>query len=160
MKNTSFVFEINGIFRSKAQVPDWMARDFPVGKQIQLIREALGMTQAQLAKRCGIRQNMVARIESNLAIDLRLSTVQKLAKGLDCRLISRFIPDEEIEKVLDRKSLEAARKLVGLSRSTAGLEKQMPEDRYVEQEVRAMQYKIREKRPSSLWRLPDDKTGT
>jgi len=152
MKNTTFVFEINELFRSKPQVPDWMAKDMPVGKQVQLIREALGMTQAQLAKRCGIRQNMIARIESDLAIDLRLSTVQKLAKGLDCRLISRLVPEEEIGKVLDQKSLEAARKLVGLSKSSAGLEKQMPEDRYIEEQVREMQFKIREKRPSSLWR--------
>ncbi|MFA5160346.1 MAG: helix-turn-helix transcriptional regulator, partial [Candidatus Omnitrophota bacterium] len=77
MKNTTFVSEINEMFRSKIQVPDWMANNLPIGKQVQLIREALGMTQVQLAKRCGIRQSMVARIESNLTIDLRLSTVQK-----------------------------------------------------------------------------------
>jgi len=159
MKSTTFVFEINELFRSKDQVPDWMGNDLPVGKQVRLLREALGMTQAQLAKRCGIRQNMVARIESDLTIDLRSSTIQKLATGLGCRLISRFVPEEEIGKTLDRKSLEAARKLVGLSRSTAGLEKQMPEDRYMEEQVREMQFKIREKRPSSLWRLPEGEAG-
>jgi len=152
MKNTTFVFEINEMFRSKVQVPDWMANNLPIGKQVQLIREALGMTQVQLAKRCGIRQSMVARIESDLMIDLRLSTVQKLAQALGCRLLCRLVPEEEIGKVLDQKSLEAARKLVGLSRSTAGLEKQMPEDRYIEEQVREMQLKIRENRPSSLWR--------
>ena len=152
MKNTTFVFEVNEMFRSQAQVPEWMAKDLPIGRQVQLLREALGMTQVQLAKRCGIRQNMVARIESDLMIDFRLSTVQKLAKGLGCRLINRFVPEEGIEKVLDQKSLEAARKLVGLSKATAGLENQMPADRYIEQQVREMQLKIREKRPSSLWR--------
>lgn len=152
MKNNSFVFEVNEMFRCKAQVPEWMANDLPIGKQVQFIREALGMTQAQLAKRCGIRQSMIARIETDLTIDLRLSTVQKIAKGLDCWLINRFVPEEEIEKTLDQKSLETARKLVGLSRATAGLEKQMPEDRYIEQQVREMQLRIREKRPSSLWR--------
>ena len=145
------------MFRSQAKVPEWMAKDLPVGKQVQLIREALGMTQVQLAKRCGIRQNMIARIERDLSIDLRISTVQKLAKGLNCRIINRFIPEEEIETVLDKKSLEAARKLVGLSRSTAGLEKQMPEDRYIELQVREMQNKIREKRPSSFWQDPESK---
>ncbi|MBI4710961.1 MAG: helix-turn-helix domain-containing protein [Candidatus Omnitrophica bacterium] len=151
MKNNTFLFEVNEMFRSKAEVPDWMAKGLPAGRQVQLIREALGMTQTQLAKRCGIRQNMVARIEGDLTIDLRLSTVQKLAKGLGCRLLCRLVPEEEIEKVLDQKSLEAARKLVGLSKSTAGLEKQMPEDRYIELQVRDMQNRIREKRTSSLW---------
>jgi transcriptional regulator with XRE-family HTH domain len=150
MKNASFVFEINEMFRSQAQVPDWMAKDLSVGKQVQLIREALGMTQAQLAKRCRIQQNMVAKIESD-TIDLRLSTARKLAKGLGCNLTARLVPQEEIEKVLDQKSLETARKLVGLSKSTAGLEKQMPEDRYIELQVKEMQQKIREKRTSSLW---------
>ncbi len=151
MKSGTFVFEISEIFRSKAQAPEWLARELPLGRQVQLIRDALGMTQVQLAKRCGIRRDVLARIESDHSIDLRLSTVRKLAKGLGCGLIARFLPEEEIEKVLDRQSLEAARKLVGLSRSTAGLEKQMPEDRYIEQEVKAMQYRIREKRSSSIW---------
>ena len=144
------------VVRQKAKGPI----DPTVGENVRKLRIEKGMTQAQLAKRCGIRQSMVARIETSLTIDLRLSTVQKLAKGLDCRLISRFVPEEEIEKVLDQKSLAAARKLVGLSRSTAGLEKQMPEDRYIEQQVREMQLRIREKRPSSLWRLPDGEAGT
>lgn len=152
MKNTSLVFETNEMFRSGDQLPDWIAQELSVGKQVRLIREALGMTQAQLAKRCGVRQNMIARIEGDLTIDLRLSTVQKLAKGLGCRLVCRCVPDEEIEKVLDRKSLEAARKLVSISKATAGLEKQMPEDRYIEHQVRDLQMKIREKRPSSLWK--------
>jgi predicted DNA-binding mobile mystery protein A len=151
MKNRSFVFEINELFRSEAQVPEWMVKDLPIGKQVQLIRDALGMTQAQLAKRCGIRQDVIARIERDLTIDLRLSTVRKLAKGLGCRPLCRFVPEEEIEKVLDQKSLKAARKLVGLSKSSSGLEKQMPEDRYIDLQVRDIQQKIREKRPSSLW---------
>lgn len=151
MKNTSFVFEVNELFRSQAQVPGWMAKDLPIGKQVQLVREALGMTQSQLAKRCGIRQSMIARLENDPSLDLRLSTIQKLARGLDCKLIARFAPEEEIEKVLDQKSLEAARKLIGLSKSTAGLEKQMPQDRYIELQVRDMQQKIREKRSSSIW---------
>jgi len=152
MKNTTFLFEINEMFRPRAQLPTWMAQDLPIGKQVQLIRKALGMTQTQLAGRCGIRQNMVARIESDLTIDLRLSTLRKLAKGLGCDLSARFVPEVEIEKVLDQKSLELARKLIGFSKSTAGLEKQMPSDRYLEERVREMQSKIREKRPSSLWR--------
>ncbi|MFA7255661.1 MAG: helix-turn-helix domain-containing protein [Candidatus Omnitrophota bacterium] len=151
MKNQSFVFEVSELLQSQAKLPGWMTKDLPIGKQVQLIREAFGMTQAQLARRCGIRQSMIARIEGDLTIDLRLSTVQKLAKGLDCKLVSRFVPEEEIEKVIDQKSLEAARKLVGLSKATAGLEKQMPEDRYIEFQVREMQQKIREKRPSSFW---------
>lgn len=150
MKNASFVFEINEMFRSRAQVPVWMAKDLSMGKQIQLVREALGMTQSQLAKRCGIQQNMVAKIESD-TVDLRLSTARKLAKGLGCDLIARLVPQVEIEKVLDQKSFETARKLVGLSKSTAGLEKQMPEDRYIELQIKEMQQKIREKRTSSLW---------
>ena len=151
MENRSFVLEVNELFRSAAQVPEWMAQDLPIGKQIQLIRDALGMTQAQLAKRCEIRQDVIARLENDLTIDLRLSTVRKLAKGLGCRLLCRFVPEEEIETVLDQKSLKAARKLVGLSRASSGLEKQMPEDRYIELQVRDIQQKIREKRPSSLW---------
>jgi predicted DNA-binding mobile mystery protein A len=151
MKNRSFVFEINELFRSQAQVPEWMDGDLPIGKQVQLIREALGMTQAQLAERCGIRRDVLARVESDLSIDLRLSTVRKLAKGLGCKAVIRLVPEEEIETTIDKKSLETARKLVGLSKSAAGLEKQMPEDRYIELQVREMQQKIREKRPSSIW---------
>ena len=151
MKNRSFVFEINEMFRSQAEVPEWLGRDVPVGGQVRLIREALGMTQAQLAGRCGMRQGMIAKIENDTTLDLRLSTVRKLASGLSCKAVVRLVPEEEIEKTLDRKSLEAALRLVGLSKATSGLEKQMPEDRYIEHQVRDMQQKIREKRSSSVW---------
>jgi len=54
---------------------------------VKRLRDARGMTQAQLAKRAGLTQGYVAKIESAAyAPDPALSVVLKLARALDVRI--------------------------------------------------------------------------
>jgi len=58
-----------------------------VGMIVKRLRDARGMTQAQLAKRAGLTQGYVAKIESAAyAPDPALSVVLKLARALDVRI--------------------------------------------------------------------------
>jgi XRE family transcriptional regulator, regulator of sulfur utilization len=55
-----------------------------VGVMLKRLRDARGMTQAQLAKRAGLTQGYIAKIESaEYAPDPALSVVLKLARALD-----------------------------------------------------------------------------
>jgi len=62
-----------------------------VALQIRWLREDLGMTQAQLAKRVGVSQQQVAKLE-NPAANPSLATLEAVAKGagavLDVKLVA------------------------------------------------------------------------
>lgn len=52
---------------------------FKIGVMIQELRAELGMTQAQLAEKCGTTKTYISRIENN-ASDIRLSTLMRIIR--------------------------------------------------------------------------------
>ena len=52
-------------------------------QQIVVRREELGLTQAQLAKRLGVSQPFIAKIENDDASNLSLETLIKIAHALE-----------------------------------------------------------------------------
>ena len=59
----------------------------PVRGWIKALREALGMSTAQLAKRLGIRQpSLVALEQSEAKGTIELATLRRVAEALDCTL--------------------------------------------------------------------------
>lgn len=59
---------------------------------IREIRERLGLTQAQLAKRIGTSQSTIARLEDTDYEGYSLPTLQRIADALKCRLVVKFEP--------------------------------------------------------------------
>lgn len=74
---------------------------------IRTIREALGMTTTQLAKRMGVTQPRIVYIEKNES-NLKLSTLESVAKALNCRLVYALIPDESLVNTVYNKTKEKA----------------------------------------------------
>jgi HTH-type transcriptional regulator/antitoxin HipB len=56
-------------------------RDFKIGAILRQAREEAGLTQEELADRVGTQKTAISRIE-NHAEDIKLSTIQKVAKAL------------------------------------------------------------------------------
>jgi len=56
-------------------------QDFKIGVILKQAREEAGLTQEQLADRVGTQKTAISRIE-NHAEDIKLSTIQKVAKAL------------------------------------------------------------------------------
>jgi DNA-binding XRE family transcriptional regulator len=52
---------------------------FKLGVMIQELRKVRGMTQEQLAKKCGTTKTYISRIEND-ASDIRLSTLMRIVK--------------------------------------------------------------------------------
>jgi DNA-binding XRE family transcriptional regulator len=52
---------------------------FKLGAMIQELRKEEGLTQEQLAKRCGTTKNYISRIEND-ASDIRLSTLMRIIR--------------------------------------------------------------------------------
>jgi len=59
--------------------------DFKIGILIRQAREKAGLTQEQLAQRVHTKKTAISRIE-NHARDIRLSTLEKVAKALGMEL--------------------------------------------------------------------------
>jgi transcriptional regulator with XRE-family HTH domain len=62
-------------------------RPSQLGVALKRHREAARLTQRALAERAGIHYTSVAKIEAGLAQDAELTTLKKLAKALDCRVV-------------------------------------------------------------------------
>lgn len=61
---------------------------FKIGVVLQQLRSESGLTQEQLAKKCGTTKSYISRIENN-ASDIRLSTLMRIFKqgfGKELRL--------------------------------------------------------------------------
>jgi transcriptional regulator with XRE-family HTH domain len=57
-----------------------------LGKRIKELRIERGLTQEEAAKKCGIKYKYYQEHEGNKPRDMRLSTMEKIAKGLDVPL--------------------------------------------------------------------------
>lgn len=72
----------------------------PIARQLKVARAAKGLSQRALAKRVGVPQSHISKIE-NGAVDLRLSSLIELARALDLEVI-----------LAPRKTLPAVRSIV------------------------------------------------
>ena len=85
----------------------------PVRGWIKAIREALGMTAEQLAKRLGVKQpSVVAMEQSEAKGSIELATLRRVAEALDCTLVYALVPNKPLEAVVrDRARAFARRRL-------------------------------------------------
>jgi predicted DNA-binding mobile mystery protein A len=69
------------------------------------VREALGMTTAQLAKRLGVKQPSVVAIEQSEAKGtIELTTLRRIAVALDCTLVYAFVPNKPLEAMVRERA--------------------------------------------------------
>lgn len=73
--------------RQKRQLWEQQFEAFQLGVMLEEARNRLGMTQEELAGKCGTNKSYISRIENNTS-DIRLSTLMKIIQdGLGGKLI-------------------------------------------------------------------------
>lgn len=83
----------------------------PVRGWIRAIRQALGMTTAQLAKRMGVRQPSVVALEqSEVNGTIAFATLRRAAEALDCTLVYALIPNQPLETTVRERARAFARR--------------------------------------------------
>jgi predicted DNA-binding mobile mystery protein A len=97
---------------------------------IKAIREALGMTTAQLARRMEISQPGVVMLErSEASGTIKLDTLQRAAAALNCHLVYALVPNEPLESMVLQRARQLALRHLDAIEHTMRLENQEVEDR-------------------------------
>ncbi len=83
----------------------------PVRGWIKAVREALGMSTAQLAKRLGVKQPSVVAMEQSEAKGaMELATLRRVAEALDCTLVYALVPTKPLETIVRDRARAFARR--------------------------------------------------
>ena len=119
---------------------------------IRAIRDALGMTGEQLAKRLKVNKQRVSRIEQDERLgNVTLKTLRSVADALDCKFVYGFVPNESLEQTVRNQAESVARKRMDRSNQTMRLEKQELSEEEKAKAMNALIQDIVEEMPKSLW---------
>ena len=104
-------------------------RDTQPPKQgwISAVRQALGMTAKQLAERVGLSQPRIAKMELN-ENNLKISTMKKIAEGLDCDFVYGFVPKSSLQETINRQARKKAEAILSNVNTNMALEDQLADD--------------------------------
>lgn len=113
------------IEKKLAVLRDFDNMGMPESGWIKAIREALGMTTTQMAARTGFDQSRISRLE-NAEKDgsLKLSSMQKIARGLGMRLVYGFVAEKSLEQIVRDQAKNIAVKRLKRLDDTMSLESQ------------------------------------
>lgn len=92
---------------------------------VRALRDALGLTGAQLARRLGIRPASLSELEKNEAKGaITLATLKRAAEALDCTLVYALVPNQSLDTMVKEAAISAAQKQLAASFHTMALEGQ------------------------------------
>ncbi len=122
----------------------------PHGGWIRAIREAIGMTPADLAARMGVERTTFVRLEqSERAGRIQLGTLTRAADALQCDLVYALVPRHPLETTVVRRAEKLARAdLAGVDHTMLLEDQQVPDGNDPEQ---VAEYAARLLEQPGLW---------
>lgn len=94
------------------QISHWESFDVPQKGWIRAVRDSLGMTTRQLAKRMGISQTSAVSLEKNeISGAITLQSLKKAADAMHCRLVYAVVPEESLEAIVQSRAIAVATKM-------------------------------------------------
>ena len=129
-------------------------KSLDIASLIQLIRKQLLMTQKQLAKRSGLSQSYIARLEAG-EISPMQTTLKKVFLALSCDLVMIPIPKVNFEKIIKDQAEKIARKRINYLARTMALEKQLPDQDMLEALVKEEIKRLLTSKSQELWNDDD-----
>lgn len=119
---------------------------------IRAIREALGMTTAQLAKRLGVSQPRVIDIEKAEARrTITLDSLERAARALHCRLVYALVPNKPLDDLVEERARLLAEKRLAATRHSMTLEAQGVEPGDEREQLQRLIRELVEQSGSVLW---------
>lgn len=119
---------------------------------IRAIREALGMTTAQLGKRIGVTQSRAFDIEkAEIDGKLTLDSLERAAHALDCRLVYALVPRKPLETLAEDRARGLAKRRIKATSHSMALEAQSVSSEDEQAQIERLARKLLEQPGSKLW---------
>jgi predicted DNA-binding mobile mystery protein A len=120
---------------------------------IKAIREALGMTTAQLAQRIGVSQSRAFIIEkAEKEGSITMDSLERAAQALDCRVVYALIPKKPLTDLVKDRARIVAKKRLQSTQHTMALEAQSVDASDEEEQLKQLIRRLIEKSGSELWK--------
>ena len=120
---------------------------------LRTIREALGISLRQQAKRIGIGPSTLLAHERNESTGhITLAQLQKLAAALDCEVRYTLVPKHDLEDILLKQAENVARAEVFGVSHTMALEQQRPSNSFEQDMIAERKRELLAGNWSRLWR--------
>ena len=119
---------------------------------LRAIRDALGMTTGQFARRLGVSQPRVIKLEkSEVDGTVTLHTLQRAAEALGCRVVYTLIPDKPLADTVRERAALLADKMTSAVEQSMRLENQGVKDKGAARALREEAVEDLLRRPARLW---------
>lgn len=115
---------------------------------IKTIRQSLGLTTSQLAKKMNLNQSRIFAMEKEES-SLKLSTLEKVADALDCKLVYALVPKTSLESMAYNQAEKKAKKILQKVSHNMALENQTPS--YDKMELEDIVQELLNGSQSRLW---------
>jgi predicted DNA-binding mobile mystery protein A len=126
----------------------------PVLGWIRAIRDALGMSGADLARRLDVRQPNIAQFErSETEGTIRLDTLRRVAAAMDCTLVYALVPNGSLDDIVHRRARSVAERELSATGQSMRREAQTPPDELREDLVEELAEQLIDSR--RLWNDPE-----
>jgi len=124
----------------------------PAKGWIRAIRDAIGMTGEQLAKRLNTNKQRVSRIEHDEKLGkVKIETLRNVAKVMDCVFLYAFVPRDSLDQTVREQAEVIAEKRMARSNQMMRLEKQELSKDEKNKALQNLIDEIIETMPKSLW---------
>ncbi len=131
---------------------DIAASGMPKQGWIRTIREALGMSSTHLGKKAGLDQSRISRLENaEKQGNLKVSSLQKIAKALGMRFVYGFVPETTLEEVVRKQAKKIISQRMTRLDKTMQLEQQGLSDTEKKKAFQNMVDKLLMEHPKDLW---------
>ena len=127
----------------------------PARGWIRAVRETLGMTTRQLAKRLGVKQPTLAELEKGEATgNITVKSLERAAEAMGCRLVYALVPTKPLTETIKERASQLAKQKLAAVEQTMRLENQQVHGQASRKEAERRLVEELLRRPARLWDEP------
>lgn len=124
----------------------------PAKGWLRAIRDALGMTSSQFARRLGVSQPRISELERyEINGGISLNTLQRAAEVLGCRVVYALVPNKPLEQTVRERAAAVANRRLEAVEQTMRLEDQAVPSRKTRRDALDRLVEELMRKPSRLW---------
>jgi predicted DNA-binding mobile mystery protein A len=122
---------------------------------LRAIRDAVGMTTAQMATRLGVSQPRIIALEQDeVRGAVTLETLSRAAQALDCTLVYALVPNQSLDQMVEHRASQVAAARVASVDHSMRLENQGLSRKALQDEHKRLTYELLQGNLRRVWDEP------